>query len=301
MTSADDVARAILQILLPHRRHLPHEPRATPDDLQPQLRRLTRTVRSGRPVHFTLPGFPCKSPNPAKVLGSLPDEGERLALHFLDRLCRDVELVHPPGARLTVCSDGHVFSDAIRVSDNTIRAYRRRLDSMIAGTSDLIDTFDLADAGFAGLASRREKLLSERAPHVEQLRAHVRSDETAAQHYRGITRFLVEDTPRHDGTKSALQRDCRRRAYDVIRRSIAWGSLVDETFPDAVRLSIHPQPIGSAKLGIRLLDSPDAWATPWHTCVLRGPDGTRLLPHHEARRHGRLVRRDGVPSHFVAR
>ncbi len=105
--------------------------------------------------------------------------------------------------------------------------------------------------------------------------------------------------PTFTGTRSALQRDCRRRAYGVIQRSRAWGGLVADHHPRAVRLSIHPQPAGAPKFGIRLLDGPDAWTTPWHSAALRQADGTwTLMPRARAQRLGRLVHRDGRPSHF---
>ncbi|WP_436318709.1 L-tyrosine/L-tryptophan isonitrile synthase family protein [Streptomyces griseofuscus] len=40
------------------------------------------------------------------------------------------------------------------------------------------------------------------------------------------------------GTRSALQRACRQRAYGVIQRGRAWGTLIAEHHPRAVRLSI---------------------------------------------------------------
>lgn len=96
---------------------------------------------------------------------------------------------------------------------------------------------------------------------------------------RGITRFLVEDTADHPGTRSALQCECRQRAYGVIQRGRAWGDLIAEHHPHAVRLSIHPQPIGALKSGIRLLDARDVWITPWRSA--RPPphrtDGTWIL------------------------
>lgn len=54
--------------------------------------------------------------------------------------------------------------------------------------------------------------------------------------------------------------------------------------------------------GIRLLDAPDAWTTPWHSAALRRTDGTwALRPGERAARLGRLVYRDDRPSHFGQR
>ncbi|MEV6552136.1 isocyanide synthase family protein [Streptomyces sp. NPDC051597] len=300
------LSAAILDLLLPHHRTTdPHPPGLDASAFPRQLRRIQAFVEAGAPVVLTLPGFPCKSPNPAKVLGHLPDQGERLSLRFLDALCRDIGRIYPPGARIVICSDGHVFGDLVRVPDHHIDAYADELRTLIAAARlDRLSVFDLRDAlggtlGGLPYEARRAHVHDRYAPSVDALRAEVRSDPQTLALYRGITRFLVEDTAGFTGTRSALQRECRQRAYGVIQRSRAWGALIGEQHPGAVRLSIHPQPVGADKFGIRLLDAPDAWTTPWHSSALRRADGTwTLLPRAAAAQLGRPVHRDGRPSHF---
>ncbi|MCK7625105.1 isocyanide synthase family protein [Streptomyces sp. RS10V-4] len=300
------LCEAILRVLLPYRRTLDDTTRRDrPDAFPHQVRQVARWVGAGEPVRFTLPGFPCKSPNPAKVLGPLPDEGERLSLHFLHGLCTRIADVYPPGARVVICSDGHVFSDLIRVPDAAIDAYGDGLRALIRQErlGDRLTVFDLRAAyGERSYEEKRAAVEAEYAPALEVLRAETRADASARRLYQGITRFLFEDTDTgaYTGTRSALQRECRSRAYGVIRRSRAWGELVGVYHPGAVRLSIHPQPRGSAKFGIRLLETPDVWMTPWHACVLERAGGRReLMRRADAERLGRLVVRHGRPSHFT--
>ncbi|NGO12676.1 L-tyrosine/L-tryptophan isonitrile synthase family protein [Streptomyces sp. HC44] len=308
MTTAPDalptsISVSILNLLLPHHRTTDRTPTPVPAEAFPlQLRQIADFVRDGAPIVFTLPGFPCKSPNLAKVLGHLPDQGERLSLRFLDTLCREIERIYPPGARVVICSDGHVFGDLIRVPDDHIDAYADELRVLIGqlGVARL-SVFDLRDVlGDLSHDTKRAHVHEQYAPTVEALRAEVRADDYTLALYRGVTRFLVEDTADFPGTRSALQRECRQRAYGVIQRSRAWGDLIANHHPRSVRLSIHPQPSGTPKFGIRLLDAPDAWTTPWHSAALRRADGTwTLLPRATAARKGRLIHRDGRPSHFA--
>ncbi|MGW2707185.1 L-tyrosine/L-tryptophan isonitrile synthase family protein [Streptomyces sp. NPDC001340] len=297
------ISTDILNLLLPHHRTTDRAP-APAEAFAHQRRRIADFVRDGAPVEFTLPGFPCKSPNPAKVLGHLPDQAERLSLRFLNTLCTEIERIHPPGARVIICSDGHVFGDLVRVPDRHIDAYADELRTLIHDLAlDRLSVFDLRDVyGPLPHDVKRARVQERYAPTAEALRALVRSDDATRALYRGITRFLVEDTADFPGTRSALQRECRQRAYGVIRRSRAWGALIAEHHPHAVRLSIHPQPVGDAKFGIRLLDAPDAWTTPWHSAALRRTDGTwTLMPRERAARLGRLVDHDDRPSHFEQR
>lgn len=63
------------------------------------------------PIEACLPAFPCKSSNLEKVSSTLPDKGEELALQRLIEFSKLVKKVYPPGFKLWIVSDGHVFSD----------------------------------------------------------------------------------------------------------------------------------------------------------------------------------------------
>ncbi|MBV6697285.1 L-tyrosine/L-tryptophan isonitrile synthase family protein [Kitasatospora aureofaciens] len=299
--STRSLSARVLGLLLPHRRASDPELDATPDHFPLQLEQLADFIAAGDPILFTLPGFPCKSPNPAKVLGHLPDEGERLSLTFLNRLCEEIGALYEPGAQILICSDGHIFGDLINVPDDHIDDYSDELAAMIGreGLTHLA-TYDLrAVLGDLSFDEKRARVHAQYAPSVEELREQVLTDEETLRLYRGITRFLTEDTVGFTGTRSALQRDCRRRAYGVIQRSRAWGDLIAEQHPRSFRLSIHPQRAGVLKFGIRLLEAADAWMTPWHSSVLHRADGRwELLRSQDAAEVGRLVERDGRPSHY---
>lgn len=67
-------------------------------------------IQNKQPIHLILPAFPFKSPNRVdKVLGSLPDMGEEIALARLDGLCAQINDVYP-GTSLTILSDGLVYN-----------------------------------------------------------------------------------------------------------------------------------------------------------------------------------------------
>jgi pyoverdine/dityrosine biosynthesis protein Dit1 len=161
-----------------------------------------------------------------------------------------------------------VFSDLVHISDSNVTRYQAELGTMIDETGpDALDLFNLDDE-YTGCThtTMRRVLVGRYGEDLEMLKKQVRAGGEQLKLYRGITRFLLEDadTPDYQGSRAALQRECRERAYGVIQRSKAWGNLVAERFPDAVRLSIHPQSCGSAKLGIELVESRNNWLTPWH-------------------------------------
>lgn len=249
-----------------------------------QLPRIQTFVSANLPIHFILPAFPAKSPNPNKVLGTVPDMAEKLALTFLNALCENIKAHYAPGARLTICSDGHVFSDLINVNDDTINTYQGKIKALIHDEQlNCLDVLNLGDIDeFAALTDDydvlRSTLLQGYADPLEDIRTFLINDEDGTRLYRAITRFMFEDglMPDYQGSKTALQRDARQRAYGVIQSSWAWGNLLAQCFPDAIRLSIHPQPASSLKMGIHMLPTKDDWLTPWHGTAVE-VDGTFLL------------------------
>jgi hypothetical protein len=62
-------------------------------------------------IRMILPAFPFKSPNARdKVLGTMPDFGEELALAHLNGLCQNIAEVYTPGAEVHISSDGLVYN-----------------------------------------------------------------------------------------------------------------------------------------------------------------------------------------------
>lgn len=262
-------------------------------------------VAAGRPVEFVIAAFPAKSPNRRKTLGTLPDLGERLALEFLQSFCEQVAHYHPPGARIMIASDGHVFGDLVGVSDEDVTAYHEELKSIIdeLGGSAL-GVYSLADAyGGQDYPRLREKLVDEHATPLDELHELVRTDPDWKHLFDGMHRFMIEDQVvlRPDASRTRIRRDCKELALKVIQRSNAWSSVVARTFPAAVRLSIHPQPHHSSKIGVHMLRTRDAWLTPWHGAVLDDGQRLTLVKRAEAERlEATLAYRRGRPSHFVA-
>ena len=306
--TAGAVVHAIARTLAFHQR-CDRAGTPTPGLSEPVTARVRDFVQAGQPVHMVLPAFPAKSPSLRKVLGPLPDLAEALSLDALQRLCAHIAAIHPAGARLTICSDGHVFGPTIGVSDPVIDQYQAAIRAMIARRSlRHLDTFCLCDcssllAGGAGHEDRRAALLAQHGQSLDDIRTGLLRTEDGVRQLRGIIRFMAEDDWRGDDARSAtqVQREAKLRAYQVVQRSQAWGSFLQAVFPRSVRLSIHPQPRGSDKLGIHMLPTADAWLTPWHAVAVELGDRAVLMKRHQAEAQGaRLIHVEGRPSHYSA-
>lgn len=107
-----ETASRILNIIHRYRlRRSPGEPERSDEGTLKFLSLIYNHVKAGRTVPMCLPAFPFKSANDLhKVLGALPDRAEELALANLNSLCAAVKAVYPPGALLTIISDGLVYN-----------------------------------------------------------------------------------------------------------------------------------------------------------------------------------------------
>ncbi|WP_350304799.1 L-tyrosine isonitrile synthase [Photorhabdus viridis] len=310
--SSSNISMQILHELLQYRRRFTNSEKDLEQEetfvKKVQLPRIAYFIKNKKPIEFILPAFPTKSPNRNKVLGTAPDMAERLSLTFLNSLCQRIQLYYPPGARIIICSDGHVFGDLIRVNDDVISQYHEDIKQLINEMGAInLSTFNLNDDKNLCEHSddfdlQRQMLVKHYARTEESIKNQLLQNSDGLQLYRAVTRFLYEDSllPGYTGSNNALQKDAKQRAIGVIQRSWAWGSLLDTHFPEAIRLSIHPQPADSIKLGIHMMPTRDDWLTPWHGVAANVNGQFILMKHKEVQMMGgKLVNIHGKPSHYV--
>lgn len=259
------------------------------EDLHPSLQaRLTESLRSGHPIRMVLPAFPAKSGNRRKTYSPLPDLGEVLALKRLNALCETISHHHRPGAKLVICSDGRVFSDLVGVTERDVTQYGASLRNICENHQlNHLGFFDLEEVfpGCEDFQEMRGQLEKEYAEPLEALKDRVKENPQTQALFNGIHRFVKEDYfylyPKLSRNK--ISRLSKEIAYKVIQRSNAWSHLVERAFPEAVRLSIHPQPPHSPKFPVRLLPGKDRWGTPWHRVALYDGKTYQLVRHSETR------------------
>lgn len=304
---ADKIANQIVRLIFSHRRLLSVKEDIDFDkQIEPHIGKIINYVEQGLPIEMILPAFPAKSPNRNKTLSHLPDYGEFLAMSRLVDFCKEIEAVYSPGAKVIICSDGRVFADLIHVSDqhisdyrDGIRAYAEKRFAKHLAFYNLENVYDTIN----DYTSLREQLMHRFGEPLCDLRKRIKEQREASAMYKGITKFMFEDYSGIEAfaglSRTAVQRKARLAAYQVIRRSNAWGRLLQAQFPDSLRLSIHPQFLVSEKIGISMLTDNDLWTTPWHSVVVKDNDKVRLLPRAEAEKLGCvLIYDDGRPSHF---
>jgi L-tyrosine isonitrile synthase len=264
--------------------------------------RIASFIRRREPIQFVLPAFPAKSPNLHKVLGAMPDLGEELALRHLQQICTDIAEIYSPGASLRICSDGHVFADLVGLTDEVVEAYFADLNRLISESQlSCLSMYSLRCTELGEPDAARRNLIKEFGQPLEDIREAVLCDPATARLFNGMCRFVFEDISmmQTSVTRSSLRKRAKHLTYQMMQRSIAWSNLVATRFPEAVRLSIHPQSTHSEKFGIHLMSTGDDWLTPWHGVVLEVSGSFALIKRHQvSSADTRVVFRCNRPSHL---
>lgn len=252
----------------------------------PLLKKIIARMESGKELEFILPAFPAKSPSQKKTSGELPDFGEVLALKNLQNFCDRISDLYSPGAKLIICSDGRVFSDVVKVSDDSIDRYNEGVKEIIQEYQlHSLSVFDMDDLYPSMTPTElRQMLLGLYAQDLASVKEQVKTDESYCSLFNGIHRFLFEDAAfmRSNQSKNAIRKETKELAYELLRRSDAWSNLLNVHFKDALRLSIHPHSLDHEKFGIKLVPSSNRWATPWHNVVVKIKNRFELMHKSEA-------------------
>ena len=271
---SDPLAWSILKVIL----NFSHFHELSTEDLEKEnfvvhLEKISNAVREKRRIHCILPAFPAKSSNRKKTLSHLPDMGEYLGLTRLNHLAEKISDIYEPGAKVTICSDGRVFGDLVRVSDKQVSEYSLGIKEMIDKHQlESLNIYTLEDYfGHSDFSKMRTSMTETYGKSTDDIRRGVLSDPNERMLFNGIHRFMFEDLKEIiQGTSgSQLRKIAREVSYRVIQRSHAWSHLISLKFPDSVRLTIHPYHMSAGKIGMELVPGESRWSTPWHNVVLK--------------------------------
>jgi pyoverdine/dityrosine biosynthesis protein Dit1/AcrR family transcriptional regulator len=300
--------RELMKIIFNHRKLIDPEKKCLDNACETCMNqheaRIHFYTSQDKPLHFILPAFPAKSPNQAKVLGPLPDLGEEIALNTLESLCKEIQSVYKPGANITICSDGRIFSELVGVTDEQVTQYVNGIKAMINRLElqhiEIVNLEDLLDGQSFSLL--REQVLTTYAEPLEDLKSKLATSAELTNLFNGIHRFITDDRKMLEPNKSATQvkNESKTIALKVIQHSNAWTRFLAYVYPNAIRLSIHPYHAHNSKIGIQITKADDNWLTPWHGVILLQENNYVLVKKSKAEEIGAaIVYKDKQPYYFA--
>lgn len=240
------------------------------DHYRADLAKKLRHARDCGLLEIVLPGFPYKSANHRhKTLSHLPDLGEDIALRRLEHLRKKISKASGLPVKLIIASDGFAFNDLKGVSDKNVIAYGSALRTLAAKHSDHIKIKRLSHLlpiPFGSIHDHRDYLTTNYGRNLDDIRTDILKSDNLATLYTHLSIFAKHDLMRKEGeSKKAFKARSKDVALHVMARSEAWAGLIEDCYPNALRLSIHPYKDVSKKFPVRLLESIDGrWRTPWH-------------------------------------
>ncbi|KAH8127508.1 hypothetical protein FP744_10003361 [Trichoderma asperellum] len=284
---------------------------------------IQRFVAAGTRVEACLPAFPFKSANRVyKVLGTLPDKAEELALERLNNMCLRIQEVYPAGARVTIISDGITYNDLLSISDRDTWAYGRCLRDLASkkkfdniAFSRIKDLLDLPLPEklteimyIANCTAFRRELLNKYGKNDLDVDVEIANNPDTKLTYLGYKRFLESDLkyifpqgPERGANE--YKRDCKYIAKQMLIRGYAFAQAIKNNYPNHLRLSIH-ESVAGLKLSICLLNTKTGFTTPWHCSVAQLADGEWVsAPMGEFTKDEKMevVIEDGRPMYFRER
>ena len=278
------------------------------EETRAHINKIEVMMKENQPIDMVLPAFPGKSPNRNKTLSRWPDLAEKHSIDNLHLLCDEIKSIYEAGAKITICSDGYVFSDLVRIPDEDVAAYSIDLiDYYKKHYASSFNFFDLKDAfqQLDCMDAMREELMVRYGQSLVLLKDRTKVEKEIASMYLGITRFLYEDFLGLDEfkgmSKAQVQKIAKNISYRVIQRSNAWSKLLENLFPDSLRLSIHPQYKVSNKIGVHMVATDDCWRTPWHSVAVKKNGYVYLERRSEVDEYkNRLIFQNGRPFYYSA-
>lgn len=263
--------------------------------------RVMDFVHRNEPIKFSMLGYPFKSRNTRdKVLGVLPDLGEQKSLDNFGYLNDRVKQVYEPGVKFSIISDGYIFSDVWGIPDASVLAYNEITKDM--GKSHPIQFFDAGDfyKQETTMYAIREKIIGDFGITAEVLEKRILTDLNVNTLYRGMIIFMTEEFAMQDfPSRSQREKFAKIKAREAMFRNEAYSALIQHTFTDHIRLSMHNSTNDGTKYSIQLIHGKYKYS-PWHSCLAVHSDGTLETMHRsEAVGLGyELVNQDGRPYYF---
>ena len=260
---------------------------------------LHHLVKQSLPLRFLLPAFHSKSSNrEAKVLGSIPDLAEFLAIRSLTKTCRKLEEIYPQGVLVTILSD-YIFGKYIGVSEEDYTVYHKELKQMVydAGANDIIEVISLSCFDeFNNICGNEisTKLLSEYGDpnFLTSFDESVKSNSSLMTQYLSLREFMAKELSHTQPDISSSGSQSLNIIENGTRAMMSQGAALrkflkeQEKIKNFIPLSIHEHNPELGQFAIDLFkhsaDTGGILRTPWdHVVVFDSMTGEFIVEHKE--------------------
>ncbi|RIB25211.1 Pyoverdine/dityrosine biosynthesis protein [Gigaspora rosea] len=308
---SDDVGLAVQQIIgiltkKRYRRGPPKHFEVARDDYE---NRLSEAISKKEKLLLVLPSFPVKCWNPLKVERRMPDLAELNCIGRLYLLCKEIELIYKPGAKIILIADGPIYADIFNEPLNVAIQYKQKVIDFIRQLGldqyiimhDMVDLISRNSADFVEaeeVAKMQVETFWRENPnnkHRLMLVENTMSNINVAAYPKDMLRAIFFDTKYNgDIVELNMAKDeiCKQTEisafkYATLLQAINSMELVMKCYPGCIRVTCHPKP---GQLGLHLVSPNSRFNFPWNGVGVKKKNGEITVSlEDEVRRDKRYV------------
>ncbi|CAG8521579.1 14580_t:CDS:2 [Dentiscutata heterogama] len=225
--------------------------------------RLSKAITNNEKLLLALPSFPVKCWNPLKVERRMPDLAELNCLGRLYLLCKEIESIYEPGAKVILIADGPIYADIFNEPLNLISKYSTEFAEAKKISTIQVETFWRENPD-----NKHRKMLLENtmtninvATYSKDLLRSIFFD---TKYNRDISELkMVKDEITKQTEVSALK-------YAILLQAINSMELVKKCYPGCIRVTCHPKP---GQLGLHLVSPKSCFNFPWNGVGVKKKNG----------------------------
>ncbi len=227
-------------------------------------KKIIESYKRKKRLEFIMPAFPGKSPNPLSCFDSLPDNTEIIAINTIENFIDEINHIYPYGCKVNIVHDGHFFMKLnITRTENELNKYIEAFRNITSNNINSITIYDLMKTTNIDIAYK----------------------EFIDKYYTGIDMTYTEENLskeilfnkfefknmlcKNSISKNQFQLKAKHIAKESLKIKKAVAELIDESFPDNIRLSVHYQPSNSVKMGMKLIPNAINKGTPWFYIIYK--------------------------------
>lgn len=270
---------------------------------KPILReKIESMIGTNLPLSFVMLGFPFKSTNQRdKVIGMIPDLGEKLTIDNFSDFNTKIKKVYENGVNVVIVSDGFIFNDLLHLNDGIVEAYKEI--SMDMAKDAPMEFYDVNDfySKRVSLAEKRNRVVEQFGVSEAFLDKEILTNPDVNFLYRGMIHFMSEELSAHKFvSNSQLQKAAKKLTREMMFRNEAYSNLVRNEFSNYIRLSMHPSVNNGNKYSFKLIPGENTRHSAWHAAILMDKCEYITIHKKDAEEMGAILQyKDGQPYSYI--
>lgn len=207
-------------------------------------------------LNFVIPAFPGKSPNKNSCFSHLPDYTENISINSIKAFIKEINKVYKFKCTFTIIHDGHYFIKlGITRSEEELNDYINEIRKSLPRDIKSKTIYDLMGTRDFNIAYNK---FAEKYMNCEKIDNNGLSNEIVFTKYEFFDKIYNVSS-----SKNQIQIWAKKIAKNSLLIKRAVNNLIEDIYPNSIRLSVHYQEENSKKMGFKMIPNAVNKGTPW--------------------------------------